>query len=578
MKITFNKFLGTADKFDDEQLADGYAVKSVNTRTGRSILEPWKASTDEAMLAGANNNSIFKYRTKWFSWVNETYAIKAPLKNDPYDYAVIVTDGVDPQMTDNILAETGVGPYPSATIPLGVPVPQAPTITSTEIADDWVEGQELPDPPPTDDEYDIQNVAYAICYEDAYGRLSALSEASDRTSIKEYDYRSTTKVTLQIPAAPTGLQLTNTFRNTTAKVRIFRTNFGGQAGVAWQLLDVIEYTESNYTDTTYSGDLSESPINDNWLPPPDTNTALFPNGPMKKVVVVGADGIAGHNSKIVCFAEPGAFYAYPPDYYHVFQEDIVTIVPSGSNLLVLTNGHPYILQGGHPASMDATRLPDPIPCASSRAVTEVFGAVFFASEVGLWQVEGYSPKNVSKAFLTDREWRELNPSSMVMANYDGRVFIYSAAADKTIVYDPSNPSDGLREVDISVATFAQMDHTNDLAYVPVGSDTIKKFDSLDNVYRPMQYVSKTYDFNAPIVFPVMKVKAYTYPVTITVEADDLSGIGTQSATRVVNNADYVYLPFQRMSKRWRIKVAPDNATDVYRIRSIELAESAVELS
>ena len=582
MKLTFSQFKATAPKFDDEQLTDGYAVTSNNTRPGRGILEPWKAPQNVGVSFHSGAKSIFKYNNKWFSWANVTHVVRAPLKNDPYDYCLIADGVSEPRMTTNEIAEAGTGPYPAATIPLGVPEPLAPIVLNNQNNPLWVEVSGnpnglAPSPLPEVDEFDVSETTYAICYRDAFGRLSALSPASGSTSLKEWNFINTRQVTLTLPAIPTGLQLTNSNRGTSATVVIYRANYAGGTTSVFQFLAEVPYTDTQYVDTTFSGDLLDSPINEFWAAPPNTNTALFPNGPLKKICLMGSQTIAGHNDKLLCFAEPDAFYAFPTEYYKTFQERIVTIVPSGDSLMVLTDGYPYMVQGSHPASMDPVRLAEPVPCSSALGVTEVFGSVFYVSEVGLFEVKGYQPVNVTRNFMTDREWRALNPSTIKLANYDGRVFIDSPSTNTTYIYDPSNPSDGLRTVGINATAYAQLDETNDLAFISAGSTSITQFDADDTAFMLMQWTSKTYDFNTPEAFSVLKVKANQYPVDVTIEADSMTGVGSQTYYATLQNANFVYMPFQSRSKRWRCSVSTTNVNRLEQIRQIEIAYSPEEL-
>jgi hypothetical protein len=575
MKITFSEFKGAAPKFDKEQLADGYSAESLNARAGRGILEPYRDLKNVGVAGMTDPVSLFKYRNEWFAWSTPTYAVKAPLKNDPYDYAVIASAGSDPQMTTNEMAETGSAPFPNATIPLGVPQPSAPTAGAPVDQPDWVEGGALPDPAPTDDEYDLTATAYAICYVDAFGRLSSVSELSDVVEIREYETRNTQQVTVSMPSLPVGLELTNATRGTTAKIRLYRTTSTGIEGIL-QFVAELDYTATEYVDTKYSGDLGDVPINETWNPPPSTDTALFPNGPMRKVCIMGSDFVVGHNDKLVCFAEPGAFYAYPPEYYKVFQEKVITIVPAGSNLIVLTDMFPYVVEGSHPSSMEPVRLGEPVPCLSEVGVTEVAGAVYYVGKEGLWEVNGYTMKNVTRNYFSLRDWESLDPSTVRLANYDGAVFIFSELLATCFVYDPRNPDDALRQVDVDAVATAQADSTNDLVVVERGSNVIAEFDSHESRFLPLSWESKTYTFNEPLNFPMMKVKANRYPVNVTVECEKADGSATQISTRTVTNGRFVYLPFQSRSYSWRCRVTAPNPTTVVEVRSIELAQTPSE--
>jgi len=573
VKITFSDFKGTAPKFDGEQLRDGYAVRSINTRAGRSILEPFKASSLLDTVLTTSPESIFKYRNEWFSWDTPTSAVRAPIINDPYDYVLIASDGADPKVSYNLIAESGVGPYPTAVYPLGVPAPLAPISPLVEDADGWA----VPDPVPSEDEYDYSATAYALVYKDAWGRLSALSPPSTVVEIREYDTQNTNKVTFSLPTVPSGLILTDAVRSTSAKILVYRTNFAGAGLGVFQFVDEIPVSATSYSDDLFSGDLLESPINEAWVGPPDTNTALYPNGPMEKVIVMGSDIVVGHNKKILCFAEPDAFYSFPVEYYKAFTEDIVTISPAGANTVVLTTSYPYVVQGTHPASMSPTRLAEPVPCTSKNGVTEVAGAVYYVSTTGLYKVTDYRLENISRSYMTEREWRALDPTTMVLSNYDGIVFVHCQTVGYSYTFNTYDASDGMRKVDLYATAYAQLDETNDMAYVPNGTGQIQQFDSSATSYRLVQWTSKTYDLQSPSCFSILKVRANEYPVTVTVEADAMEGAGKYIYEATVLNANFVYLPFESRSKHWRIKVDSTNPLATLEVRDIQLADSPTEL-
>jgi hypothetical protein len=573
VKITFSDFKGTAPKFDDEQLRDGYSVRSINTRSGRSILEPFKASSLLSTVQTTSPEAIFKYRNKWFSWTTPTFAVRAPIINDPYDYVLIASEGSEPKVSYNLISETGAGPYPTAVYPLGVPAPLAPISPIVADADGWV----VPDVAPTEDEYDYSATAYALVYKDAWGRLSALSPPSTVVELREYNTENTNKVTFYLPTIPSALILTDSVRGTSATILVYRTNFAGAGLGVFQFVDEIGVSETSYSDDMFSGELLESPINEAWVGPPDTNTALYPNGPIEKFIIMGSDTIVGHNKKILCFAEPDAFYSFPVEYYKAFTEDIVTISPAGANAVILTTSYPYVVQGTHPASMSPTRLAEPVPCTSKNGVTEVAGAVYYVSTTGLYKITDYRLENISRDYMTEREWRALDPTTMVLSNYDGLVFVHCQTVGYSYTFNTYDPSDGMRKLDLDASAFSQLDETNDMAYVPSGTGQIVQFDSSTSGFRLAQWTSKTYDLQSPSCFSILKVRANQYPVTVTVEADAMEGAGIYEYEAVVENANFVYLPFESRSKHWRIKVDATNPLATLEVRDIQLADSPTEL-
>lgn len=604
MIITFNSFVGTAPKYDDEHLPDGYSVTSHNTKVDDGILEPWALPVSMGTTGRPDTNSMFKYREEWFTWDKVTYAVKAPLKNDNYDYVIIASDGQEPRVAHNLNAEEGSGPYPAVTYPLNVPVPKGITDVEVSDAENWhkevFEGEDgqvtvpngyagtedidgdgivgmMPYDEPSAVEYDYSEVAYSYCYVDAWGRLSALAPPTELIELREWQYTNTTATTLTFPAIPDGVIANDPVRGAQGSIRIFRTNTAASGTGVYQFVAEIPITETEYTDSMYSGDLLDAPLNEAWVGAPDTNTELYPSGALKKVAIMGSDILVGHNKRILCFAEPEAFYAWPVNYYKVFQEDIVTIQPAGANLVVLTTGVPYVVQGVHPDSMDASRLADPVPCSSERGVTEVAGAVYFTSDTGLHRIEGYSIANVSGGFIDNNKWREYDPSTMILANYDNKVFVHCPTAGETLVFDALDKNAGIRTVDLQATGFVQLEASNDLAYVDKNSQELMLFDSSNEGWLPTEWVSKTYLFNDPVTFNIAKVRANKFPVEVTISYDHALTGEEKSYTKLVESPMFFYLPFNARAHRWRAKVTAISEAARLEIRDIQLAQSPEEL-
>ena len=573
MKVTLSKFLGIAPKFDREQVNEGYSVVSRNTRGGRNILEAWRAPVALANgdLGLANKKSIFRYINKWFSFDKANiHAVRVPLVNDPYDYVVIANPYTYPQITNNAIAETGVGPYPAATHRLGVPAPAAPTLISAEPNPDWV--------PVTDaaprEQWDAYDTSYLLVYVDAWGRASAPSPVSVDVPFAEWEGYPVWRVKLAIPDAPVGTIIQDASRGTRAQYYVYRANFNAGGSSAYQLAGTVSVTGTGltFTDTKPSLLLDEEVQTYDWFPPPDDNVALFPNGPLKKVFVASSQFLCGCNSKILCFAEPGTTHAWPSEYYRVFREKIVTAHSAGSNVVVLTDSYPYVLSGAHPSSMSPTKLADTAPCLNEAAVTEVFDRIYFASKQGMFEIDGYTLRNVTLDYMTEIEWAEYQPKTMVFSNYDGKVFIHSKAKGETLVFDPAQPLEALRTLDLNPQAVYQLDGEAQLAYVPEGSSQVMLFGEHTTAVQPLQWQSRVYQFNEPQCFSVAKVQANAYPVALKFKYERVDG-SEDHYTKLVTNDRFFYLPFQTRGYKWWLEV--DSATPV-EIRSIQFGTSEQE--
>lgn len=563
MKITYNEFKGTAPKYDPEQLTDGYSVESTNTRPGRGILEPWRNPLGAGTVANNLMKSIYQYNGAWYGWTKDgVSAVKVPVANDPYDTLVIADPTGYPQTTANDIVGNA-GTSPAVTHRLGVPIPPTPSAADTGKNPNWTDPGNI-----TEDEYDDSDTTYVIVYVDAWGRVGPSSDPSNTVTLREHLFDNTREITVTLPAAPASLLKTSS-RGTTAKTRIYRANYSSSGQGVYQYVAEVDVNTTTYKDTIASGDLLDALATEDWVGPPDDDSATFPNGPVKKFISVASQFIAGHNSRLVCFAEPGTAHAFPARYYQVFSEKVITIHPAGANVIVLTDSYPYVLAGVHPEAMSPTKLSDPAPCSDPRAVTEVNDAVYFASAQAMWVIRGYTIENVTKNFMTESEWKDLDPSNMIFSNYDGRVFMHCRSVGYTMVFDPSDPADGLRRVNFNPQAVAQVDDTNDLAYIEAGTSQIKLFDQ-NSTTMSLSWDGKKYQFNEPICFSVAKVRANKFPCSVTVHCEKLDG-SFDSFTKTVTDDRFFFLPFANRARKWWASV--DGSPE---IRSIQIGQDPQE--
>ena len=579
MKITFSEFKGTAPKLDPEQLADGYAATAINTRTGRGILEAFRSPKLLTSFTLNGVKSVAQYLGQWFSWGKTTYMEPAPLANDPWDYAVIAADGEDPKVTYNTIAIAGAGPYPSVTYPLGVPVPPKPVSVTVSVADNWhtdtATGGVMPDYEISEDEYDDSTTSYVLVYVDAWGRLSAPSDPSDLVNIREWENYNTNKITVTLPSAPADLIVSDATRGSVAKVRLYRANYSLSGEGVYQFVGETAITATTFDDQLHSSELNEGLISENWARPPNTDTSLYPNGTMEKVVTVGADMLAGHNKRLVCYAEPNVYYAWPVEYYKVIPHDIVTIQATTSSLVVLTSMYPYVLQGSHPSAVEPVRLSDPVPCASKLAVAEIADSVYFASHTGLYRVNGFSITNVSNAYFTEEQWKNLDPSTMSFAVYEGELFISCPTVGFTYVFNPRSPDFGIRRVDFAPSTFSLVESSNDLAFVDETDNNLYLFDA-DTNYLPVAWSSKVYAFNDPTCFNVIRVKANLYPVNVVVRMLSVAG-DWREINVTAPSASFRYLPVLGLGTKFQILITSYAGSKSLEVRSVQIAHGIEEL-
>ena len=566
MRLRVDEFRGTAPKFQPNQLADGLAVTALNARSGRGLLEPWASASSTGVTLPANSNYWFRYLdTYWFTWQNRTEAVKMPLINDGFNY-IGITDTSYPKITRSDVA-LAASPYPATTYRIGVPQLNTPSIAVA------TNSATRPATPSSTNDLDLFTVYYKVALVDAWGREGPGSMVSMPADLQEYTVDGTVymakQVTLTRPALPSG----SYNLGSGALWRIYRANYTSSGGGVFQFLAEVPIATTSYIDRVPSSQLGEEMITDDWFGPPDDNTGLYPNGPLRHIGAHPSGFMFGHTKHEVAFSEPGTTHAWPVKYQQSVREEIVTCLLTGGDIVVLTKGVPYVFNGLSPAAMSPIRIPEPFPCMSQDAVVEVNGVVFYASKNGMVAVNGSSAQIVTAGFYRDVDWRALNPASMRFGQYDDKVFIFRAGLP-TLIFDPVNPDDGLRQVDLNPTVFTTEEGSGDFLYVASGdaTRTVKKFNDVLNTPLSLTYRSKEYRLPAATAFAYVKVVSDSYPFNLTVYARKGNG-AVVSHTRSVTNDNPFALPGGFLADAWWFEV-----TGTPQIHSVVLAHSKSEVN
>lgn len=561
MLLLISGFRGTAPKLDPEQLADGLSVTAENVDLSET-LQGWCEPLSLGSFVPASSRYLFHYEdTYWFSWSTETTALKAPLLNDPFG-TVVFTDNQYPKVTRLDIA-TGGAVFPNVSYRLGLPVPDV--ITTLVEANEVYTGSDPDDPDYDGNDLDDFTTSWKVTFVDDWGRESASSLASENVDIREYDGQMVLKVTLTLPPIPAGYPVLGD----NAKYRIYRLNTSSTGDGVYQFLADVPITEGTYVDRTVSSDLQEALTTEDWLGPPDDNVTYFPNGPLRHICVVSEAFLCGHNSKMVCFSEPRVSHAWPTDYYMVFSETCVRTVNYGPDVVLLTDDHPYIISGVHPASASRMRLGQPAPCVNPEAAIEVAGSVFFAGKRGLYVIEGTSVQLVSDTFFTAKQWRNLKPEQMMFGRHHENLLI-RLWDGRVLAFDPTNPTGGFTTLIIDCKSMYTDPESGGLIFSDTNGELFE-FDAADT-FMPVRYESKHYRFHQPMNMYAARVRANKYPVDVTIVGERRNG-DQYDYTKTVEADTFFYVPTKSDTVEWFFRVNGD-----VDIRSIGLATSIQELN
>lgn len=147
-------------------------------------------------------------------------------------------------------------------------------------------------------------------------------------------------------------------------------------------------------------------------------------------------GFSPSAPKTVCFSDVDLLYSWPVAYRYDVADNLVALAVTSNSVFALTEGWPYVISGTAPESMSVAKLAGPAACVSARGVTVYRNAVYFVSNQGLMTIfnsadAGTVCQNLTDKIFTKDQWLALNPSSCVMGQHDGALFLYFTLADGT---------------------------------------------------------------------------------------------------------------------------------------------------
>lgn len=140
-------------------------------------------------------------------------------------------------------------------------------------------------------------------------------------------------------------------------------------------------------------------------------------------------GFSPSMPKTVCFSDIDLLYSWPAAYRYDVADNLVALAVTSNSVFALTEGWPYVLSGTAPESMSVAKLAGPAACVSPRGVCVYRNAVYFVSNQGLMAIfnsadAGTVCQNMTDKIFTKDQWLALNPSSCVMGQHDGALFLY----------------------------------------------------------------------------------------------------------------------------------------------------------
>jgi len=357
------------------------------------------------------------------------------------------------------------------------------------------------------------STSYVYTFVSAYGEEGPPSAAS--TVITTDDNRTTTISGLETSTSGTGRTNTNL-----SKKRIYRSNTGSNT-TAFQFVAEVTLATTSYTDTSQNDDLAEIIPSTYWIGPPNEDTSVYPDGPMKGLVAMPYGVFAGFTGKRVCFSEPFLPHAWPAAYRITLEEEVVGIAVASNGLVVGTKGTPYLIAGTDPQSMSAIRIEAAQACLSKNSMVDMGAYVMYAGPDGLVAVQGADVRILTEGLISPTQWQsDYYPATLKGFLWKGRYvgYYYTGSEYKGFIFDPRGGEATLTHLSFSTEVPGGFTDPDDNELYIIVDDDIKKFQG-GSTNETFTWKSKEFVTAKPTSMGFAKVDAEGFPVTLKVYGD-----------------------------------------------------------
>jgi hypothetical protein len=492
-----DRFNGTAPGVSPRLLAEqfGQIAENVDLESGRLV--SIKDDVDVYTLQDTQRRSIYYYRdTSWLEWGEDNVSVvPGPIPGDTTDRLYFTGDDF-PRVGTVATLVSGSAGYPFASYRLGVPAPPgAPGTTKAGTADDTAT--------PNDVSY-VYTFVTAMGEEGPPSSPSAVIELTDTES-----------VAVAIPSH-TGTPSNALNFGTGSLKRIYRSNTGS-TNTTFQFVGEIAYTAATFTDTKDAANLGEVLPSGNWIGPPNDDTRLYPDGPLKGLISLAQGVMAGFTGKRFCLSEPFVPHAWPIQYRITTEEDIVAIASTANGVAALTDGQPYFITGTEPSSMTAIRIDLAQACINTNSVVDMGDYVLYAAPDGLCALQSASGSVVTAGLISSKQWNsDFNPTTIRSFKHEGTYVAFHSSGGW--VYDPRGEENALTTLTVSAEIRGgYMNPKDGELYIIVGNK-IKKYRG-GSTNKTAKFKSKKFVTPAPVSMGWVSVHANEYPATVKVYGD-----------------------------------------------------------
>ena len=321
--------------------------------------------------------------------------------------------------------------------------------------------------------------------------------------------------------AISGLETSSSKSNTNlTKKRIYRSNTGSNT-TQFQFVGEVTLATTTFTDSSKNSELAEVIPSTDWIAPPDDDTSLYPDGPMKGLIALQNGIFAGFTGNRICFSEPYQPHAWPANYRIGLEEQIVGMKATSNGLIVGTQSTPYLVTGTDPSAMVAIKIETAEACLSKRSMVAMGETVVFAGPDGLMAAAGVTVQNLTQGLITAEQWQaNYYPSTITGFYWQGRYvgFFNTGSGFGGFIFDFRDETTALTNLDASALIRGGFTDPDDNELYLIIGNKIKKFQGSTNNLT-YNWKSKEYVLPRHTSFGFAKVDAEEYPVTLKVYGD-----------------------------------------------------------
>lgn len=419
---------------------------------------------------GATVETLYRYKdTYWFNWTSDVDVAEGPIAGDTEDTVYFTGDGV-PKMTYSSIA-TGGPDYPTTAYDLGVPAPtSAPTVAhtaETAVASGTISTITFARSDGAD-RY-IPTITTTVAHGLKIGDVVRFDSIVGTTELNTGNYTiggvpGTTTFTLkgveEIPmtAYTSGGNWKQLYTDVNSTVYVYTyVTEKGEEGPPSPPSEVLDVPDGQVVDITgmLTGPVSGSYnilhkniyrantsdygtdfqfVKQVTLATTSTTDALKrdeldyvmdcvdnepPPSDMAGIIVLPNGVAAGFSGKTLYMSKPYTPHAWPTSYQHTVKHNIVGLGHFGTNIVILTEGPPYLASGYDPASTTIQDSEIQLACVSKRSIVSADNGVYYASNDGLVRIGPGGAQLVTADIMSTVDWQYYNPSTHIGAYRDG---------------------------------------------------------------------------------------------------------------------------------------------------------------